>query len=165
MNTCFELISDERGRVSFALLDGSGEVLLEGFRAGGSLETAVSGLVDPLLERPAQELFVIDDEYGCVAHDLPNGVGGVPLCVRLHTTRLKQLAYHSRCDASRTWLLFSMVILPKDQEAKWLSDLALDEVKAMLVPCNPKDMKAYAISTMVNSPANDSPDILDKTAS
>jgi putative SOS response-associated peptidase YedK len=52
------------------------------------------------------------------------------------------------------------VILPPEMEEKWLSDLGMDEVKAMLVPYNTTPMEAYEISTLVNSPTNDTPELI-----
>ena len=42
------------------------------------------------------------------------------------------------------------VILPKDKEKKWLDDISIDEVIGLLNPYQVKDMKAYAISTLVS---------------
>ena len=37
MNTRFELLSDERGRVAFSLIDNDGEILLEGLPCQGKI--------------------------------------------------------------------------------------------------------------------------------
>ena len=52
------------------------------------------------------------------------------------------------------------VILPKDQEEVWLKDIALDEVLGLLKPYDADAMEAYEVSTVVNSPANDHPEVL-----
>lgn len=53
------------------------------------------------------------------------------------------------------------VILSKEDESKWLSDLSLDEAVGMLKPYDQDLMKAYPISTLVNSPSNNSALITD----
>ncbi len=53
------------------------------------------------------------------------------------------------------------VILKKEDYAKWLDpDLPPEEAHALLKPYPAKDMKAYEISTKVNSPANDFPELI-----
>ncbi len=51
------------------------------------------------------------------------------------------------------------VILPPDQEALWLSDASPDEIKSLLKPYPASRMKAYPISTAVNAPSNNAPEI------
>ncbi|MBN1870415.1 MAG: SOS response-associated peptidase [Candidatus Omnitrophica bacterium] len=51
------------------------------------------------------------------------------------------------------------VILPQDKEDAWLSEIGIEDVKRLLKPYDDKEMDAYEISTLVNSPKNDSADI------
>ncbi len=54
------------------------------------------------------------------------------------------------------------VILPPEAEARWL-DRTVQEpgsVLPLLVPCPAEAMRAYAVSALVNSPRNDSPECL-----
>ncbi len=53
------------------------------------------------------------------------------------------------------------VILPKDREKDWLSDIPADKAIEILKPFNDKDMKAYEISFKVNNPLNNSVDIIE----
>lgn len=46
------------------------------------------------------------------------------------------------------------VILPREKETLWLSDLDIEKVLKLLNPCDDKLIKAYEISTLVNSPSN-----------
>lgn len=52
------------------------------------------------------------------------------------------------------------VILPREKESLWLSDLGLEEVFKMLTPYDAKAMRAYEISALVNSPMNDSEEVI-----
>jgi putative SOS response-associated peptidase YedK len=54
------------------------------------------------------------------------------------------------------------VILSRDSYAQWLAPLprASLELKNLLVPYPAEEMQAYPISTLVNSPANDRPEVL-----
>lgn len=53
------------------------------------------------------------------------------------------------------------VILPRESEATWLSDgLKPEQVCALLKPYPATQMTASAVSALVNSPANDTPEIL-----
>lgn len=54
------------------------------------------------------------------------------------------------------------VILPQDAEKKWLDPkLESSDIEKILAhPLTAKDMDAYEISTLVNNPRNDQPDIL-----
>lgn len=52
------------------------------------------------------------------------------------------------------------VILPREKEKTWLKSDNLDELQALLIPCPSEEMEAYAVSRLVNSPMNESPDIL-----
>jgi len=54
------------------------------------------------------------------------------------------------------------VILSKDDESKWLGQISLDEAMALLKTYPAQDMDAYPISTLVNSPLNNSPEIIKK---
>jgi putative SOS response-associated peptidase YedK len=54
------------------------------------------------------------------------------------------------------------VILPRDREADWLDpELPPDEVDALLRPYPVDAMASAEASTLVNSPANDGPELLD----
>jgi len=53
------------------------------------------------------------------------------------------------------------VILNKESESEWLSDLTVDRVLALLKPYDDKGMKAYEVSRAVNSPANNDPVVLE----
>lgn len=57
------------------------------------------------------------------------------------------------------------VILPRDEEKKWLSDIDLGEAVALLRPYDAKTMEAYEISTLVNSPSNDILGVIKSVAS
>jgi putative SOS response-associated peptidase YedK len=54
------------------------------------------------------------------------------------------------------------VILPKSQEATWLNPAIQHaaDVLPLLVPYSAADMEAYPVSRMVNSPENNSPDLV-----
>ncbi|MEI6890332.1 MAG: SOS response-associated peptidase [Bacteroidales bacterium] len=52
------------------------------------------------------------------------------------------------------------VILGRADEKRWLSPLSDSELMSMLKPYPPEKMKAYKISKLVNSPKNDSAEIL-----
>ncbi|MEZ5197073.1 MAG: SOS response-associated peptidase [Bacteroidales bacterium] len=52
------------------------------------------------------------------------------------------------------------VILDKKDEKLWLSDEEPELLLPLLKPFPANEMTAYAVSTLVNSPMNDSPDIL-----
>jgi putative SOS response-associated peptidase YedK len=57
------------------------------------------------------------------------------------------------------------VILREQDEAPWLnSSLALDEVQALLVPLPADRLMAYEVSPKVNSPAYNTPDVLQPVA-
>lgn len=51
------------------------------------------------------------------------------------------------------------VILPKNREEDWLSDMPIEQIIKLLQPCA-DEMKCYEISLRVNNPLNDSVDIL-----
>ena len=53
------------------------------------------------------------------------------------------------------------VMLEPDDEARWLEEDDPAELKAMLDPYPDELTDAYEISTKVNSPSNDSPDIIE----
>lgn len=53
------------------------------------------------------------------------------------------------------------VILPKDDRHKWLDNkLSQDEALSLLQPYQEKSFKAYQVSSLVNSPANDRPELI-----
>jgi len=52
------------------------------------------------------------------------------------------------------------VILPQEKEQQWLSDETLDNVLGMLTAYPQEKMTSYQISPMVNSPTNNSEEIL-----
>ena len=52
------------------------------------------------------------------------------------------------------------VILPKEAEQRWLADTPLEEIQQMLKPYAAEDMQAYRISTLVNSPTHNGPEII-----
>ncbi|MGB1287328.1 MAG: SOS response-associated peptidase [Aggregatilineales bacterium] len=53
------------------------------------------------------------------------------------------------------------VILPSDHYDTWLNtDSDAPELKALFDPYPPDDMRAYEVSTMVNSPRNEGPDLI-----
>ncbi len=54
------------------------------------------------------------------------------------------------------------VILPKSQESTWLNPAIqrADDVLPLLVPYSAADMEAYPVSRLVNSPENNSPDLV-----
>lgn len=54
------------------------------------------------------------------------------------------------------------VILPPDREQDWLSDIPADQVRELLKPYDPVEMKAYPVSTAVNIPTHDSADLLER---
>ncbi len=54
------------------------------------------------------------------------------------------------------------VILPRESEAAWLSDgLSPEQACALLTPYPATQMKASPVSTLVNSPSNDTPEVLN----
>lgn len=55
------------------------------------------------------------------------------------------------------------VIISKSQREKWLHpDTSKEEAKAMLKPYDSQQMTAYPVSRAVNSPKNNTPDLLEK---
>lgn len=52
------------------------------------------------------------------------------------------------------------VILARDAERAWLSDIPVKEALAQLRAYEAKDMKAYPIATAVNNPSNNTPEII-----
>ena len=54
------------------------------------------------------------------------------------------------------------VILPPEHEAAWLDRTNEDttELGGLLAPYPPDGMEAYPVSTVVNSPANDTPEVI-----
>lgn len=53
------------------------------------------------------------------------------------------------------------VILERDKEQDWLKDSSIDRVLELLKSYDDKDMKAYEVSKLVNSPANNDPTVLE----
>jgi putative SOS response-associated peptidase YedK len=55
------------------------------------------------------------------------------------------------------------VILPREAWAKWLGEepLRADELQALLKPLPAERMRAYPISTKVNSVKNDEPSLIE----
>ncbi len=53
------------------------------------------------------------------------------------------------------------VILPKEKEREWLSDVPIERALKMLKPYESIEMKCYEISTAVNNPRNKSVDIIN----
>jgi putative SOS response-associated peptidase YedK len=54
------------------------------------------------------------------------------------------------------------VILPPAHEKHWLNpDLKPADALELLLPYNASDMEAYPVSTLVNSPANNSPEVIE----
>ena len=53
------------------------------------------------------------------------------------------------------------VILEKDYEKEWLSELDIKDVLRLLTAYNERNMKAHEVSPLVNSPANNSPEVLE----
>ena len=54
------------------------------------------------------------------------------------------------------------VILPREAEGLWLDtgESKTSALRALLVPYSAADMEAYQVSTLVNSPGNDTPDVI-----
>lgn len=59
------------------------------------------------------------------------------------------------------------VILPREHYAAWLAsgDQKADDLRPLMKPFDARRMAAYAVSTFVNSPANDSPETIEPLAS
>jgi len=57
------------------------------------------------------------------------------------------------------------VILPKEKEEAWLSDISIDDAVALLKPHDDKSMCAIEISTLVNSPKNNTAEVLKAVGS
>ncbi|GAB4318986.1 MAG: SOS response-associated peptidase [Bacteroidales bacterium] len=53
------------------------------------------------------------------------------------------------------------VILPREAEKRWLEGATADELQTLLKPCPEERMNGWPVSTLVNSPANDFPEIRD----
>jgi putative SOS response-associated peptidase YedK len=55
------------------------------------------------------------------------------------------------------------VILQEQDEAEWLNPhLSLEDAQAMLVPFPAERMTAYEVSAKVNSPAHNTPDVMER---
>jgi len=81
----------------------------------------------------------------------------VASCTIITTTPNERLAsIHNRMP----------VILPREREATWLSEtLTPEQARALLKPYQAAEMKASPISTLVNSPSNDTPQVLEPVLS
>jgi putative SOS response-associated peptidase YedK len=53
------------------------------------------------------------------------------------------------------------VILNREDERKWLENTYVKELLELLQPYPSDQMRSYPISGLVNSPKNDSPEILE----
>lgn len=53
------------------------------------------------------------------------------------------------------------VILEQNEEGVWLEEDDTDELQSMLDPYPAEQTDAYEITTAVNSPENDSPDVIE----
>ena len=56
------------------------------------------------------------------------------------------------------------VILKKEDEKAWLNDNDTDYLQSLLKPFPAKEMTAYSISKLVNTPRNDTPEIMEPFA-
>jgi len=54
------------------------------------------------------------------------------------------------------------VILPKESEEMWLSDIPVEEATGLLNAYPADEMQSYEISTLINNPANNSLEVLVK---
>jgi putative SOS response-associated peptidase YedK len=52
------------------------------------------------------------------------------------------------------------VILDRKTEKRWIENVPQEELLEMMKPCDASSLLAYPVSSMVNSPRNDSPEIL-----
>ena len=52
------------------------------------------------------------------------------------------------------------VILPREDEGKWLSDIPAEEAVGLLKPYSNDEMQLYEISTKINNPANNTAEVL-----
>jgi putative SOS response-associated peptidase YedK len=52
------------------------------------------------------------------------------------------------------------VIIPRDKEKEWLSDISVEKAKEMLKPYDSSEMKTYEISPLVNSAKNEGEDLI-----
>ena len=53
------------------------------------------------------------------------------------------------------------VILDRKTEKKWIENSSQEELIEMMKPCDPSSLIAYPVSTLVNSPRYDSPEIME----
>lgn len=56
------------------------------------------------------------------------------------------------------------VILDRRGEERWIQGDDVDELQAMLDPYPDGQMQSYGVSTAVNHPANDGPELVDPVA-
>lgn len=52
------------------------------------------------------------------------------------------------------------VILPKEREGEWLSDISVEKALGFLIPYTNDEMTSYAISPKINNPTNSSEDVI-----
>jgi putative SOS response-associated peptidase YedK len=52
------------------------------------------------------------------------------------------------------------VILDRESEQRWIGENSPESLLSLLKPCDPSTLTAYPVSSLVNSPRNDSPEIL-----
>ncbi len=52
------------------------------------------------------------------------------------------------------------VILDREMEKRWIENISQEELVAMLKPCDPFTFFAFPVSTLVNSPQNDLPEVM-----
>jgi putative SOS response-associated peptidase YedK len=52
------------------------------------------------------------------------------------------------------------VILDRETEKRWIDNTPAETLLEMLKPCDPRSLIAYPVSSLVNSPRNESPEIL-----
>lgn len=57
------------------------------------------------------------------------------------------------------------VILDLDEEDRWLKEDDVDELQAMLDPYPDERMRTYEVTTSVNSPANEGPNLIEPVGS
>lgn len=56
-----------------------------------------------------------------------------------------------------------LVVLPRDREKDWLS-AGIEEAEGLLEPVPSEEVHTHPVSTSVNDPANDSPDVIEEVA-
>ena len=56
------------------------------------------------------------------------------------------------------------VILDREEERRWLADDSTEDLADLLDPYPAEEMRAYPVSSAVNDPGNDSPEVLEEVA-